>query len=114
MRWIANNWLGRVGALLQGLIAPSKEASVTTLHEIRSEMLAALGDVAEKHFPLVQLRVTYASDIDDFWYLRGDVMAAIASLRGEAVAKEKLLQISTMFIGLVPHNLTNKFPVRLS
>lgn len=114
MSWIAENLVGRVGSLLQGLSGHSKKASVTTLHEIRMEMLAALGDVAEKRFPLVQLRVTYASDIDDLWYLRGDVMAAIASLRGEAVAKEKLHQISTMFVGLVPHNLTNKCSVRLS
>ncbi|BDT72321.1 hypothetical protein os4_18580 [Comamonadaceae bacterium OS-4] len=114
MSWIAENVVGRVGSLLQGLTAPSKSVSVTTLQEIRLAMLAALGDVAEKRFPLVQLRVTYASDIDDLWYLRGDVMAAVASLRGEAVAKEKLHQISTMFVGLVPQNLTNKFSVRPS
>lgn len=114
MRWIAENIVGRVGSLWQGLSGPSRRTSVTTLHEIRMAMLAALGDLAEKSFPLVQLRITYASDIDDLWYLRGDVMAAVASLRGEAVAKEKLHHISTMFVGLVPHNLTNKFSVRPS
>lgn len=114
MRWIAESFVSRVGSLLHGSSRTSKKNPVTTLQEIRLAMLAALGDVAEKSFPLIQLRVTYASDIDDLWYLRGDVMAAIASLRGEAVAKEKLQQISAMFIGLVPHNLTNKFSMRLS
>jgi len=56
----------------------------------------------------VHMRVSYASDIEDLWYLRGDVMAVIASNDGEVVAKKKLAQISDRFNGWLPKGLTSR------
>ena len=56
----------------------------------------------------LELKITYASDLNDLWYLRGDVMAAIAAVDGEAVARHKIDQISGMFKGLLPKSLTTR------
>ncbi len=78
------------------------------LEQIRAEMLASLGQVAAKTFPVVELRVTHANELQDLWYLRGDLMAAIAAIDGELVAREKLTQISDMFKGYLPKGLSTR------
>jgi hypothetical protein len=89
-----------------GNSAPRKQAA--SLTEIREAMLKVLGEHGAQAFPVVQLRVTYADDIQDLWYLRGDVMAAIADLHGELEARRALASISTMFSGLLPRGLTSR------
>jgi hypothetical protein len=113
MRWISSQIFKEIGTAVSSSIWPRKKASLASLHEIRQAMLESLGELAEKHFPLVQLRITYATDVEDLWYLRGDVMAAIASKNGEAFAKEKISQISEMFVGLVPSGFTHKLAVKM-
>ncbi|OYU43792.1 MAG: hypothetical protein CFE44_16445 [Burkholderiales bacterium PBB4] len=57
---------------------------------------------------MVQLRVSYANDIQDLWYIRGELMTILADLYGEAKAKAKILQISDMFKGLLPSGLSSR------
>lgn len=83
-----------------------KQASSIT--EVREAMLKALGEQGAQAFPVVQLRVTYAADIQDLWYLRGDVMTAIADLHGEQEARRALASVSNMFSGLLPRGLTSR------
>jgi hypothetical protein len=71
-------------------------------------MLAAMGDNVPVRFQVTQLRITHADDIQDLWYLRGDVLVAISSIAGEAFARKKIADISELFIGLVPKALTSK------
>lgn len=93
--------------LLKGSGAVGKHrAGATTLNDIRQTMLRMMGDTGAQAYPVVQLRVTYADDVQDLWYLRGDVMAAIAAMHGEAVAREQLTTVSAMFKGLLPSGLT--------
>jgi hypothetical protein len=113
MRWISSQIFKDFGTAVASSIWPRKKASPVSVHEIRQAMLESLGELAEKHFPLVQLRITYAIDIEDLWYLRGDVMSAIASKNGEAFAKEKISQISEMFVGLVPSGFTHKLAAKM-
>lgn len=89
-----------------GSSAPRKQA--TSITEIREAMLKVLGERGAQAFPVIQLRVTYADDVQDLWYLRGDVMAAIADLHGEAEARRALASISTMFAGLLPRGLASR------
>lgn len=112
MRWTSSSFMNGMGSLFRGAFPLPQTPSLKSINEIRQAMLAALGDAAEKRFALIQLRITYADDIDDLWYLRGDVMAAVASFAGEAIAKERLGQISEMFVGLVPSSLTGKLAHR--
>ena len=94
--------------LLKGGTAMGKPRSEATLEDIRQTMLNVLGDHGGRDYPVIQLRVTYAEDVQDLWYLRGDVMAAVAAMRGEAIAREQLANISGMFKGLVPNGLTTR------
>lgn len=89
-----------------GTSSPRKQAA--SLAQIREAMLAALGERGAQAYPVIQLRVTYADDVQDLWYLRGDVMAAVADLDGELEARKAIASISTMFSGLLPSGLTSR------
>jgi hypothetical protein len=71
-------------------------------------MLHVLGERGALSYPVVQLRVTYADDVQDLWYLRGDVMAAIAAMDGEVAARDQLAEVSAMFKGLLPSGLSSR------
>ena len=46
--------------------------------------------------------------MQSLWYLRGDLMAALASSHGEAAAREKLETLSEMFEDLLPRGLRSR------
>jgi hypothetical protein len=99
MRWTPSHWMN-------SLLKSGSPPSGNTLAEIRQAMLDALGEPGPGVNPVVQLRVTYADDIQDLWYLRGDVLTAIASTQGEAMARSQLSKVSEMFKGSLPSGLT--------
>lgn len=69
-------------------------------------MLDAMGASGTSGYPLVRLRLSYANEIQDLWYLREDLMSVIAAIEGESVARSKLAQISPMFRGLMPRGMS--------
>lgn len=77
--------------------------------EIRQWMLDELADAGEFDLSLLARRVRYALDAQALWYTRGDVMAALAAMHGEAVAREKISQITQKFRGLLPKGLNSSF-----
>ncbi len=105
MRWAPSSLMG---SLLKGGHAAKAKRDALALDDIRHAMLAVLGDRGAEAYPVVQLRVTYADDVQDLWYLRGDVMAAIAAIDGEAAARERLATVSAMFKGLLPNGLGSR------
>ena len=76
--------------------------------EIQEAMLEALGQTGAKSFPNVARRIMYAADLQALWYLRGDLMAALAALHGEADARETIQDISDEFDGLLPRGLSTR------
>jgi hypothetical protein len=56
----------------------------TGTEDIREAMLGLLGDAAPKQFANVTRRIRYANDIQGLWYLRGDLMAALAATHGRS------------------------------
>lgn len=79
---------------------PSAESRIKL---IRQAMLDSLEDLGESsHMSRVQARVLYATDIQALWYLRGDLMNLLADVNGESAAKAHLVQITSMFNGLLP------------
>lgn len=78
------------------------------LNHIRDAMLDCLRRAGSNVHQSVERRITYANNLQDLWYLRGDVMAAIATMDGEAAARKKIAQISDMFKGLLPKGLTTR------
>ena len=75
-------------------------------------MLSGLEYSSATEASKLEMKVTYAQNLQDLWYLRGDLMAAIAAVDGEASARQKLTEISEMFRGLLPRSLATR-PRRL-
>ena len=107
MRWLNANLKGSLRALLGG-----GEASPAVLEDrtedIRLFILAELGEFAEQHHPKLVRNVTYAQDAQGLWYTRGEVMAVLADMHGETIAREKIERISDKFRGLLPRGLSSR------
>lgn len=80
----------------------------SAVEDIREAMLEALGVTGPIPASKLELRAVNASDLQDLWYLRGDLMAAIAAVDGEVTARSRLHQISDLFKGLLPKSLTSR------
>jgi hypothetical protein len=107
MRWLKSN-LRSIYGLLAEPPAPSASVLEDGTEDIRESMLGALGDSGSRHFPHVTRRIRYAGDIQALWYLRGDLMAALASMHGEVAARQKIASITAQFRGLLPGAMTSR------
>jgi hypothetical protein len=107
MRWLKPNLRDSVLALLGG-----GELSLAVLEDrtedIRRFILTEIGEFAEQNYPLVVRNVKSARDAQGLWYARGEVMAVLADLHGETVAREKLERITDKFRGLLPRGLSSR------
>jgi hypothetical protein len=108
MRWNSSNLMKRVQSLIGGSSSHPVQQMESSLDSIRQAMLEAMGTTGASRYPVVQLRVSYANDIQDLWYLRGDVMAVLAAIEGEGSARSKLDRISEMFRGLLPRSMNSR------
>ena len=108
MRWLKPNLRSSIYGLLGNPLPPSDSMLQTGTEDIRESMLAMLGEAGPKHFPQVTRRIRYANDIQALWYLRGDLMAALAEMHGEAAAREKVGSVTQMFLGLLPSGLASR------
>jgi hypothetical protein len=82
------------------------------LERIRSALLQCLEKNGIGRKDPTHLLVEEAYDIEELWYLRTDVMVAIAKERGELAAKTELNSINQRFQGLLPQGLATR-PSRL-
>ncbi len=107
MRWTSSSFMHGMQRLFN---KPAEhmdtERKEIAIDNIRFAMINGLGEQGAAAYQAIKLRVTYANDLMDLWYLRGDLMAAIAALHGEPVACKRLEHISAMFHGLIPKGLT--------
>ncbi|MES2939444.1 MAG: hypothetical protein V4864_17280 [Pseudomonadota bacterium] len=109
MRWLKPNLRSSIYGLLgQQAPTPSESVLENSTEDIREAMLALLGDDGPKRFASITRRIRYANDIQGLWYLRGDLMAALATLHGEAEARKRVQGITEMFQGLLPGSLTSR------
>ena len=108
MRWLKPNLRGSIYGLLGNPLPPSESVMDNGTEDIRESMLSVLGDTGVKHFPQVTRRIRYANDIQALWYLRGDLMGALAAMHGEAAARKKIASITQMFQGLLPGGLNSR------
>lgn len=108
MRWFKGSIRSSIYGLLGNPVAPSDSVLETSTEDIREAMLALLGESGTKQFANVTRRIRYANDIQGLWYLRGDLMAALAATQGEAAARQQVRQITQMFQGLLPGSLNSR------
>jgi hypothetical protein len=108
MRWLKANLKSSIYGLLGNPIAPSDSILESGTEDIRESMLLVMGEAGTKHFTQVTRRIRYANDIQALWYLRGDLMAALAAMHGEMAAREKVASITAQFQGLLPNGLSSR------
>jgi hypothetical protein len=109
MRWTASNFIFSVQTLFNGNASNDKVVQCkVAMQNIREAMLDSLCQPGSLADHTVELKVVHANDLQELWYLRGDLMAAMAAVDGEAVARRKLIQISDMFKGFLPKGLTSR------
>lgn len=108
MRWIKPSIRSSIYGLLGGHTAPTESTLENGTEDIRQAMLDMLGDTGTRHFPLITRKVRYATDVQGLWYLRGELMAALSGMHGEAGARERVAKLNTMFRGLLPPSLTSR------
>lgn len=107
MNWFNSQLKSSLLALLspEGL-APSVREDRT--EDIREWMIDELEDSEELKFSQIVRRVRYATDAQALWFIRGEVMTALAEMHGETVAREKISHISQKFKGLLPKGLNSR------
>jgi hypothetical protein len=108
MRWFKGGLRNSVYGLLGNPVAPSDSILENRTEDIREAMLELLGEAGTKQFANVTRRIRYANDIQALWYLRGDLMAALATLLGESEARLQVQRITEMFQGLLPGSLNSR------
>jgi hypothetical protein len=108
MRWFKGNIRTSIYGLLGNPAGPTDSTLEMGVEDIREAMLGLLGDVGTRQFAHVTRRIRFANDVQGLWYLRGDLMAALATLHGESQARQKVQQITNMFHGLLPGSLSSR------
>ncbi|MBV8620102.1 MAG: hypothetical protein JOY84_14640 [Curvibacter sp.] len=112
MNWNPSQALHRLGTWLTGRSDRPKRWRDSRLESVREAMLVSLGTADHENAKAVVQRIRYAADPDSLWYLRGDLLAALASTQGEQAARLHLRNITPLFEGLLPRSLTrdSRFP----
>jgi len=108
MRWLKPNLRSSIYGLLGNPLPPSESVLETGTEDIRESMLVLMGEAGPKHFPQITRRIRYANDVQALWYLRGDLMAALAAMHGEKAARQKVASVTEMFQGLLPNGLNSR------
>jgi hypothetical protein len=108
MRWLKPSLRSSIYGLLGNPVTPSESILESGTEDVRESMLLVLGEAGPKQFPQVTRRIRYAVDIQALWYLRGDLMAALAAMHGEMAAREKIASITGQFQGLLPNSLGSR------
>ncbi len=107
MQWFKRGLRQSIYGLL-GHGDPTLSVLEDSLEEVRDAMLALLGDEGATRHASVHRRIRYAADIQGLWYLRGDLMGALATVHGEAGARARVGTITEMFHGLLPGSLASR------
>ncbi len=105
MRWLKPNLRASLYALLGQAAEPTADPAHLAMERIRTAMLDLLGEDGRCAHPALVRRVRYAADPEALWFARSDLMAVLASLHGEARAREQVEAVSGMFTGLLPASL---------
>lgn len=108
MRWFKANLRNSLYGLLGHPEPPSQSTLDSRLEDIREAMLELVGDSGSKEFPQLTRRIRYAGEIQGLWYLRGELMAALAARHGETAAREQVGRITVLFKGVLPRSLASR------
>ena len=78
MSWIPNALVSGFQSIFQGGAGSEVARREVALEDIREAMLKELDSSSTANASKLELKVAHAIDLQDLWYLRGDIMAAVA------------------------------------
>lgn len=78
------------------------------LEDIRLAMFDMLGEEGVRQYPKLVQRIHRSGDAQTLWYARADLMAALAGLHGEQVARTRMVSLSVLFDGMLPRGLMSR------
>lgn len=107
MRWLKQGLRQSIYGLL-GHADPTLSVLEDAVEDVREAMLALLGEDGATRHASIHRRIRYAVDIQALWYLRGDLMGALATVHGESGARARVGTITEMFHGLLPGSLASR------
>lgn len=90
---------------------PDPQRVAHRVEDIRLTMLDMLGEEGALRFPHVAERIRDDADVQGLWYARTDLMAALADLHGEQVARTRMVSLSALFDGMLPRGMTSHIAV---
>ena len=109
MRWFKPNLTNSAPGLFGASTSPPDAAEGKAgIEDIRELMLASIDAAGTDRASHVARRIRTAPDIEALWFLRGDLMALLASTRGEFAALEALDTIGSTFEHLLPEGLRSR------
>lgn len=112
MRWFKPNLRNSLHAIFSaGLTRPREEEdpdTVITIEDIRSRMIDLLAGQADERATIVRRRIRYADSVEALWFMRGELMAVLSRVHGEAGALELISGVSNMFDDLLPEGLRSR------
>lgn len=110
MRWFKPNMRSSFYALLARIHPPEPESTVLeySVDDIRDAMLKLVSETPDPSDRHIVRRIRYAVDVHALWYLRGDLMALLAGRHGEAVAREKIEDLTELFEDFLPRGLKSR------
>lgn len=103
MGWMASGF--SIISSRLGLAASRAGVEPGRIESVRRGMLAALGERCACDEPRLAHRLLVAHDLESLWYLRSDLLLALARLHGEAQARRLMDVVTEQFRGLMPESV---------
>jgi hypothetical protein len=108
MRWFTTKDLrSTITAMFTVSTVPPPTAAdqAAQLDAIRRKMLALAVLTSGDRSEMLARRIRYAANVESLWYARGELMAQLAKVHGEVLAREKVDALSALFTQLLPRGL---------
>lgn len=99
----------RIKKSFWGFLSKPADASTVHIERIRLAMLNALDAHCDNTHAAVDGAIRFAGDIEALWYLRPDLLQAIASCRDQHTANGILGDITALFKGHFAVANTSRF-----
>lgn len=100
---------------IQDKLNPLREDPPAAHHridDIRQAMLRSLSPEMTGRFPHLEQRILTAASVPALWFLRPELLMALAAHAGEEAAHRMVDEITCLFEGLLPSGLSSR-PSRL-
>jgi hypothetical protein len=79
------------------------------IEAIRAAMLNALDTHCSNNHYALDVKISFATDVSELWYLRPDLMNSISASQSERVAHQALVYITALFKGHHPSATPSRF-----